>query len=136
LTASPERPGRPRPEDFGLTAEEVERVEARHDLLCRRLVPAPLLVSLLASFAVFFAVCDCNPLIALMLALGLLAIFMTLLGLGATIVVFAVYPFVARRLSPRYRAVGEFRAAEERYEADRYEALRRGSDLAKPPREA
>jgi hypothetical protein len=136
LTAGPERPGRPRPEDFGLTADEVERVETRHDLICRRLVPAPMLVSLLGCFAVFLAVCDCNPLVALVLALGLLALFTTLLGLVATIVVFAVYPFVARRLSPRYRAVGEFRAAEERYEAGRYEALRPGSDLAKPPGEA
>jgi MFS family permease len=108
----------PSPGDFGLTADQVERIEARHDLICRRLVSVPFLVALLASWVGFLVVCsDCSTLLALLLALGLLAVFMTLLGLVSTILVFAVYPVIARWLSPRYRAVSRFRAAQEQYEA-------------------
>ncbi|HWP34919.1 MAG TPA: hypothetical protein VNM66_04905, partial [Thermodesulfobacteriota bacterium] len=114
-----ERPGPvgpPRPEDFGLGPEEVERIEARHDLVCRRLVSVPLAVAVVASAAAFVAICErCTPPVALLLALALLALFMTFLGLGSAIAVYALYPVVARCLSERYRAVSRFREAEERY---------------------
>lgn len=110
----------PRPEDFGLTDEEVARVQARHDQIGRRLVLTPLVLAFTAALVTFATVCrDCSPLAVLVLALGLTAFAGSLCGVVAAIAVAGLYPPLARRWSPAYRAVCRFTDALEHHRGGR-----------------
>jgi hypothetical protein len=109
---------RPRPEDFGLTEDEVERLEARHEAICRRLVPLPLVAVVGGCFVGLFAAChDCHVLVVLGLALGMAAAFSSVYSVVGTVAVVVLYQLAARRLSPAYRAATRYREALEEYQA-------------------
>ncbi len=108
----------PEPEDFGLTREEVGRIQARHDRIWCWVARATWLVPFGAWLGLVLALCDtCSLLVDLVLALALFAVVGSISFLIGPIVVSALYPLVAARLSPAYRAATRYASALEEYRA-------------------